>query len=89
MLILTWLLVATLVQEWVLAVILVHAKALMVTLVVMVSPVVYSGDDTAIGKNSNNHWEMPHLCTASFVGEGKVSVGFTSVASYISDLHHS
>eukprot|EP00468_Gymnochlora_sp_CCMP2014_P012639 CAMPEP_0167764928 /NCGR_PEP_ID=MMETSP0110_2-20121227/14361_1 /TAXON_ID=629695 /ORGANISM="Gymnochlora sp., Strain CCMP2014" /LENGTH=431 /DNA_ID=CAMNT_0007652499 /DNA_START=53 /DNA_END=1347 /DNA_ORIENTATION=- len=24
-------------------------------------------------KNSNNHWEMPHLCYASFAGKGKVA----------------
>ena len=43
-------------QEWTLAMILVHAKALMVTLVVMVSPVVYSGDDTAIDYRMREHW---------------------------------
>jgi len=25
-----------------------------------------------LGKNSNNHWEMPHLCQASIVGKGQV-----------------
>jgi len=40
--------VATLVQEWTLAMILVHTKAFMVTLVVIVSLVVPSGDDTGI-----------------------------------------
>ena len=44
------------IEEWTLAMILVHAKALMVTLVVMVSPVVYSGDDTAIDYRMREHW---------------------------------
>ena len=56
LMILTWLMAATVVQEWTLAMILVHAKALMVTLVVMVSPVVYSGDDTAIDYRMREHW---------------------------------
>ena len=50
------LMAATVVQEWTLGMILVHAKALMVTLVVMVSPVVYSGDDTAIDYRMRQHW---------------------------------
>jgi len=36
--------------------ILVDAKALMVTLVVMVSPVVYSGGDTATDYRMREHW---------------------------------
>ena len=56
MIMIIFLMVATLVQEWTLAMILVHAKALMVTLVVMVSPVVYSGDDTAIDYRMRQHW---------------------------------
>jgi len=32
-------------------------------------------------KNSNNHWEMPHLCHASFAGPGKVANGRASAAA--------
>jgi len=44
------------VQEWTLAMILVHAEALVVTLVVIVSLVVSSGDDTAIDYRIRRHW---------------------------------
>jgi hypothetical protein len=34
-----------------------------------------------LGKNVNNHWEMPHLCEASFIGEGLVRNGQASAAA--------
>jgi hypothetical protein len=34
-----------------------------------------------LGKNSNNHWEMPHLCGASVVGQGKISNSQASAAA--------
>ena len=35
----------------------------------------YPSNIKDIDRNSNKHWEMPHLCTASFTGKGQVRNG--------------
>jgi hypothetical protein len=41
----------------------------------------YPTNHKDLGVNTNNHWEMPHLCQAHFAGFGKVSNAQASAAA--------